>query len=213
MNNFKNILIIGAHYDDSELGVGGTAAKLTAMGKNVYKITLTNNITKSDNLHINVEFEDSKLESKNACDVLGVKELEFDCVNCCDLIYTKELMQKVEDIIFKYNIDTAFIHFEDDYNQDHVAAHIISKTAARHCKNILSYHSNGYILATPFYPSVFVDISDFVYLKEKALNCYTGDHNRFGKLFEMTLDKNRIWGYGNKTEYCEAFHAIKLNLI
>ena len=41
----KNILIVGAHYDDSELGVGGTAAKLVGEGKNVYKLTLTNNKT------------------------------------------------------------------------------------------------------------------------------------------------------------------------
>ena len=32
----KNILIIGAHYDDAELGVGGTAAKLVHDGYNVY---------------------------------------------------------------------------------------------------------------------------------------------------------------------------------
>ena len=36
-----NILIIGAHFDDTELGVGGTAAKLAEQGKNVYKLTLT----------------------------------------------------------------------------------------------------------------------------------------------------------------------------
>ena len=28
----KNALIIGAHYDDAELGVGGTAAKLSLGG-------------------------------------------------------------------------------------------------------------------------------------------------------------------------------------
>ena len=37
----ENILIVGAHYDDTELGAGGTAAKLVRQGKRVYKITLT----------------------------------------------------------------------------------------------------------------------------------------------------------------------------
>ena len=37
MKSFNNILIVGAHFDDSELGAGGTAAKLAAEGKNVYK--------------------------------------------------------------------------------------------------------------------------------------------------------------------------------
>ena len=39
----KRILIIGAHYDDAELGAGGTAAKLVAEGCQVYKVTLTDN--------------------------------------------------------------------------------------------------------------------------------------------------------------------------
>lgn len=43
--NSKNVLIIGAHYDDAELGVGGTAAKLAIEGKTVYKLTLTDNET------------------------------------------------------------------------------------------------------------------------------------------------------------------------
>ena len=37
------ILIVGAHFDDAELGVGGTAAKLVSEGKKVYKLTLTVN--------------------------------------------------------------------------------------------------------------------------------------------------------------------------
>ena len=41
----ENILVIGAHFDDAELGCGGTMAKLSAEGKNVYKLTLTDNVT------------------------------------------------------------------------------------------------------------------------------------------------------------------------
>lgn len=39
----KKVLIIGAHYDDAELGVGGTAAKLVDEGCEVFKVTLTDN--------------------------------------------------------------------------------------------------------------------------------------------------------------------------
>lgn len=65
----KNILIIGAHYDDTELGAGGTAAKLVQKGMNVYKLTLTDNVTKSSHLHINVDYETSVRESAKACAV------------------------------------------------------------------------------------------------------------------------------------------------
>ena len=44
----ENILVIGAHYDDAELGAGGTMAKLVSQGKKVYKMTLTDNETHFD---------------------------------------------------------------------------------------------------------------------------------------------------------------------
>ena len=38
----ENILLVGAHFDDIELGCGGTAARLVADGKKVYKLILIN---------------------------------------------------------------------------------------------------------------------------------------------------------------------------
>lgn len=56
----KNILIIGAHFDDAELGAGGSAAKWVSQGKKVYKYTLTDNETIFPQRNIHVKFEDSK---------------------------------------------------------------------------------------------------------------------------------------------------------
>ena len=36
----ERILMVGAHFDDVELGAGGTATKLAEQGKKVYKLTL-----------------------------------------------------------------------------------------------------------------------------------------------------------------------------
>ena len=60
----QNILIVGAHYDDAELGCGGTAAKLAAEGKNVYKLTLTNNVTKFSQMNIHVLYETSVKDNR-----------------------------------------------------------------------------------------------------------------------------------------------------
>ena len=37
----KNILALGAHFDDIELGAGGSLAKFSKEGKKVYKLILT----------------------------------------------------------------------------------------------------------------------------------------------------------------------------
>lgn len=206
----NNILIIGAHYDDAELGCGGTAAKLAAEGKNVYKLTLTDNVTQFSQMNIQVFYETSVQESAKACQVLGVHEItDFKPVQCCHLFYNTEIMQRVEDIIFQYQIDTVFMHYIDDVNQDHIAASKICVTAARHCENIFFYQSNLYILPNPFAPTIFVDISDYAEKKKEALCQYTGDHNRFNALFETNLDRNKVWGYANKVRYAEGFIAQK----
>lgn len=207
----KNILVVGAHYDDAELGAGGTMAKLSSQGCKVYKLTLTDNVTNFSHMNIHVDFDSSAMQSKKACEVLGAEEVYLKKpVECSTLEYKKEVMQEIEAIIFEKEIDTVIIHHNDDMNQDHIAAFKNCITAARHCKNILTYQSNGYILNEAFIPNYFVDISDFVELKRKSLEQYGEEHNRFDRLFEMNIERCHVWGYSNKCEYAEGFRVIKM---
>ena len=207
----KNILIVGAHYDDAELGVGGTALKLAEEGMNVYKLTLTNNVTRSSHLHLDIEYETSLQESANAAAMLKMTELtEFKPIECTQLFYSTETMQQIEDLIYKYNIDTVFTHFKDDANQDHIETSKLCRTAARHCDNLLAYQSNFYILDEPYYPTIFFDISKYIDKKIKSLQQYEGQHDRFSRLFESCIERNKIWGYSNKVAYAEGFQVLKL---
>jgi len=207
----KNILIIGAHFDDAELGVGGTAAKLVSQGKKVYKLTLTDNETRFDQRKVEVNFCESKQQGKKAAQILGMEEVENENpVPCSTLAYSKQLMQQVEKIIYDYDIDTVFIHFNGDMNQDHVEASRICMTAARHCRNILQYRSNGYVVDKEFHPTYFVDISDFVEQKKQALACYGSEHDRMNRLFTTILERNHIWGFANEVEYAEGFQVLKM---
>lgn len=210
MKSMNNILIVGAHFDDAELGAGGTAAKLVNAGKKVYKVTLTDNVTKFEQRNINVDYDSSIAQSKRACDILGVEELPFEAEECSTLVYSKQVMQRLEAIIFEYNIDTVFIHFNEDMNRDHVEANNICLTAARHCANILEYQSNGYILDNSFYPTFFVNISDCIDKKRSALAQYGTEHNRMNRLFDTIIERNHIWGYANEVEYAEGFRIVKM---
>ena len=90
----QNILVIGAHYDDAELGAGGSMAKWIKEGKNVYKLTLTDNVTNFEKKGIKVQAESSIKESSKACEVLGVSEvIIIDLVECTNLIFNKKQMQ------------------------------------------------------------------------------------------------------------------------
>ena len=210
----KNILIIGAHYDDTELGAGATAARHVreSGGGKAYKITLTNTEVKSEAFHLDISQDRAVENSRNACEILGITELPFTTAQYGELEYNKRMMQELESIISTYDIDTCFFHFNSDYNTDHVAAHRICLTASRHCGNILMYQSNPYITEQGFCPNVFFDVSKYIDLKREALNCYDKEHNRQGSLFETNIYRNKLWGYGIHCDYAEGFVAIKLSL-
>ncbi len=210
MLNFGNVLIVGAHYDDSELGAGGTAARLIKEGHKVYKITLTDTVVRSNDMHLNITNDRVRENSKNACLALGgVEELDFPLQPYGNLVYTQESMQIMEHLIFEKNIDTVFLHYADDYNTDHLEAHKICKTAARHVKNLLMFQSNPYIIYEHFCPNYYIDISEYEEIKRNALACYDAEHDRMGRLFNTNMQRNEIWGYGNHVKCAEAFCAIK----
>jgi len=212
----QNILVIGAHYDDAELGAGGSMAKWVKEGKKVFKLTLTDNVTKFEKKHIIVDNDSSVKESAKACAVLGVEEIidEVDLAPCTELIFNKKQMQQIESFIIDNHIDTIVMHFISDMQQDHVHSATISYVAGRYCDNILMYQSNKYVLPQDFYPRYFEDITDTVTLKKKALAQYGEGHNRYNSLFDMTIAQNRVEGYKinmNETEsYAESFVIMKM---
>lgn len=211
----KKVLIIGAHYDDAELGVGGTAAKLVDEGCEVFKVTLTDNDVIESAYNRRTRQKDSIEDSKRASEILGIEEItDILQAPVCQLVYSTEMMQALEKVIREKQIDTVFIHGEFDVNQDHCAAGKISKTAARHCDNILIYQSNLYVCDPPFYPTIFFDISDYIEKKRLALAQYGIEHQRFGAendtLFENNIRRNKVWGYSNSVQYAEGFLPFKL---
>lgn len=211
----KNVLMIGAHYDDVELGCGGTAYVLTSKGANVYKMTLTDNeFTDSVMGNIEITKKKSALSSEKSCNILGMKEVNLKYQSCYGkLMYHHKLMKEIEDFIMLHNVDSIFMHFDRDMHHDHIVAYDICKTAGRHCRNIFTYQSNGYIKDRTFSPVFFIDISDAIKMKEKALRIYEEDQeeqNRGGRLFDICIKQNEIYGYGNGVKYAEGFEVIKM---
>ncbi len=212
---FKKILVIGAHYDDAELGAGGSMAKWIKEGKEVYKLTLTNNKTVFEKKGIVVDDESSKQDSAKACQVLGVTEItNFQLEECTNLYFNKTQMQQIEGFVIDNKIDTIVMHYTSDIQQDHVHASTISYVGGRYCDTILMYQSNKYLLPQDFYPRYFVDITDTIELKKRALACYGEGHNRFSSLFDITTTHNRVDGYrvnmSEKESYAEAFVVLKM---
>jgi len=213
----NKILVIGAHYDDAELAAGGSMAKWVNEGKEVFKLTLSDNDTNFAKRNIRIYADEALEDSKKACEVLGVIEIaDFPLQGSTDLVYDKKQMQLIESFILDKKIDTILIHNMFDIQQDHVHASTISYVAGRYCDNIITYQSNKYVLPVNYYPRFFIDITGTIKRKENALNCYRGLHNRDNKLFEITINQNKIWGYectmNDNESFAEAFDIIKYTI-
>jgi LmbE family N-acetylglucosaminyl deacetylase len=211
-----NILVVGAHHDDIELGCGGTVARLTGEGHTVYGIMLTNSETHYDLKNIHRTKEQAIVEARKAADVIGLElaELNYPQVDNGTLAYDVELMRALEDFIAEKKIKLVFSHWQYDMNTDHEAAAKITTVAARHVHSILMYRSNWYQPDRAFNGIFYVDISNMIDKKITSLESYSVEiQNRSREWINSFIDHNRSFGFSIGVEYAEVFEPIRFTLI
>jgi len=210
-----NVLAVGAHHDDIELGCGGTLARLAREGHRTFGLTLTNSETHYDLRGIHRTSEQARTEAKQAAAVLGLSlvELEGSGKDNGTLAYDVELMRRLERFIEHERISLVFSHFSRDLNTDHEAAAKMTMVAARHVPSVLMYRSNWYEPAEPFDAKLYVDISDVIELKRQSLECYTTEiENRTSAWLDSFFDSHRAAGFGHGTKYAEVFEPVRVEL-
>lgn len=120
-----DILAIGAHPDDVELGCGGTLAKLISEGKKVAIIDLT-----QGELGTRGTAETRKIEAENAAKILGVSARENLKMKDGFLLNSEEYQRKIIQKIRKYQPEIVFANAIEDRHPDHAKG---SKLASDAC--------------------------------------------------------------------------------
>lgn len=215
-----NILAVGAHHDDLELGCGGTMAKFHDQGHKTYGLILTDSDADDKILKVRRSYATAQRENKKAAKKIGLTMLEMKKpVKQGFLNYDVNIMRMLEKIIFKYNIDTVFSHWLHDLNTDHVSAARITITAARHLPRVAMFHSNWYQMDKPFFENLFVDITDYMTTKKSAINCYKNEiKDRGTDWIDSFYYRNYQTGFQTlhkkigKKKASEAFEIIKWTL-
>ena len=210
-----NVLAIGAHHDDIELGCGGTLARLARDGHATFGLTLTNSETHYDLRSIHRTRSQALSEAKRAAEALGLTLVELEGCDADNgkLVYSVELMRRIETFIAERRISLVFSHWTHDLNTDHAAAAQLTIVAARHVPSLLMYRSNWYQVTQPFNGSFFVDISETVDDKRKSLECYQVEiANRSREWLDSFFDQHRTAGFGIGRKYAEVFEPIRYEL-
>ena len=208
-----NILAVGAHWDDIEVGCSLALHRLKEQGHKIYGAVLTDSDYKvKEDGHIRTGIE-AHLEGKKAFKEQGIIYLPTKPLPNQRMIYSQDIMQNLEDYANKYSINLVLYHWYGDHNTDHATVYKICKTAFRRVRNILLYQSNSYFdNINIFKPQFFFGFTEKEYnFKKKVLSTHSIEWNYRKERWQKEIfDKERFWGYLCGHDYAEAFMIVKL---
>jgi LmbE family N-acetylglucosaminyl deacetylase len=199
-----NVLAIGAHPDDIEFGCGGTLIKYAQGGHNVHMFVLTDGSFGGDT-------EIRRNEQRESAKFIGVKELFWGNYRDTELVCSRELILKVEEILQKVSPDVVFFNFWADVHQDHRAAAQAAVSATRYIKEALFFEVPT---TQHFEPDIFVDIQDVLDRKLQVLKIHNSqvDRTRVENLsiVESAQSCANFRGYQGRVRYAEGFKALRV---
>jgi LmbE family N-acetylglucosaminyl deacetylase len=211
-----NVLAVGAHHDDIELGCGGTLARLAREGHRTFGLVLTNSETHYDFREIHRTSAVARREAERAADVLGLTLVDLPGFGQDNgtLGYDVELMRRIERFIDEQGISLVFSHWNHDLNTDHEAAAKLTRVASRRVPSVLMYRSNWYQTEQPFNGTFFVDVSETIEVKRQSLGCFESElANRGHDWIESFFDAHKSAGFAIGKRYAEVFEPLRYELL
>jgi len=208
----KNVLAVGAHADDVDIGCGGTVALHARNGDNVIILLMAESSYTYYDGRVFRTKEEGEIEERNAAKVLGAKLINLG-FKTKEVPYSRESVEAINEIIDKYGIDIIYTHWYHDTHQDHKRTTQSVLAAGRYVKNILMYE--------PEYPAgrsylgfrnqYYVDITSTFNIKMEALKQHKSQVKKYGDNFlEAVEARARHRGYEIGSKYAEVFEVVRL---
>lgn len=216
----KRILVFAPHNDDEVLGVGGTIAKMSNSNE-VFVCEVTSSKV-PESLH---RLRD---EAKRAHAILGVKGAFFLDIPVVGIRESnqREVNKKFNDVVLAVKPHIAFVPHEGDIHIDHIETANAAMVALRPLLNpqleaILSYETlsetgwNTPNVKNAFIPNVWVNITENIETKNKAMLCYESQLREYPHPRSIRAI-NALAEYRGSTvgvEYAESFMLLRGMLV
>jgi LmbE family N-acetylglucosaminyl deacetylase len=200
------VLAVSAHPDDVALGCAGSIAKHIKAGDKVFLLVLTKGEEGGDP-------KTRVKETLKSAAVLGVPQKNVHFANIPDAQIFGNLRKailKIENIADKYNPYRVYTCSNKDRHQDHIATAIAAKAACRRIPQILAYESPSTL--SEFSPQVFVDISETLPLKTKAIRLHFSQRRKGYMKVEAAKGLARFRGLQAGVKAAEAFEVYRMIL-
>ena len=217
-----NILGIGCHPDDLEVGCGGT---LICYARSGHKVSMCS-IANGDMGHAVIMPKELRALRRKECEAAAeVIGADYYCVDVGDGFVEagdKEARSQLIEIIRRVKPDVIITHNPDDYMRDHMQTSAVAYDASFVSTLHHIFTESGFTTSFPplfymdtlagigFIPTEYVDISDVIEQKLEALACHESqikwmlDHDHIDFLdFVRTCNKYR--GLQCSVAYAEGF--------
>ncbi len=193
-----NILAIGAHPDDVELGCGGALLRHVAQGDAVSILVMTTGQrgTVGDTSRVH--------EQQDAARVLGVRLL-WGGFEDGSVPAGPEAITVIDRAVEESQAQVMYTHAASDTHQDHRSTAIASQAAARRIGSVLCYETPS---SQSFEPNVFIEIDDVLDAKLAALRAHWSQVLRPGPVdLEAIAAQARFRGFQGRVQHAEAFES------
>ena len=202
-----NILAIGPHPDDIEIGCGATLAKSVERGHDVYLFVATEGAAGGEEKVRRKEQEDS-------AKILGAKQLFWGAMDDTKIEANKESIMQLEKIIEIIQPDLIFVNYVNDTHQDHRNMAAIVTSATRYVRNVLYYETPTTL---EFHPNIYVELNtELIETKEQMLLAHASQIDRTNiknlSIIEVSRSSAHFRGVQARVAYAEAFQSVRLFL-
>jgi len=205
-----NILAIGAHFDDVELGCGGALAKHAIQGDDVFVYVATMSGFSNYNHQMIRTNEIALSEASTAIEILGVKELICGNFETLSVEFVDSLNVEIVRIVEEKKIDMVYSHWIGDIHHDHQSVAKASLHSCRHVPSLLMYRSNWYHSTLDFRGNFYIDITETWDIKRQAIMAHESEMDRTGRKW-INFFKNEAENAGQRigVKYAEVYELVK----
>ena len=189
MKNKKRVLVVAPHPDDETLGVGGTIAKYSAQGDEVFVLMVSGHLPP---IYSHKAYEETVSEAYSAFSVLGVKKSEFLEIPAT-MIGDQPLHEvngRISKVVNDFNPHIVLCPYPDRHIDhrlvfDSVMVATRPVGVGKDIEIVAAYetlsetHWNAPHIEPNFTPNWVVDISDHISKKLNALECYKSQISEF----------------------------------
>ena len=204
-----NVMGIGAHFDDLELGCGGTLMKHVQKGDKVTMVIITDSSYKNAKGEQVRDVEIARQEGLKAASIIGA---DLICLNYktfmvpYDEVLSQEIVRSIEDL----RIDIMYGPWVYDLHRDHQYAGKTTLMAGRHVPRFLMYRSNYYDTEHTFKGNMYSDISGFMDKKIETIKVHRSEMQRIRYAWpEFIKKQNANDGQKIGVDYAECFEVVR----